>query len=139
MEFFLEYIAYLNGNKFFWGVTMLLLNFGSRYVIGDLGKFHEQVLGNEIVKKIITFSLFFVATRDIIIAFVMTILYVIIIDGVLHEKRNFCILPKNYVPSDANIDEYKKAKEVVKRYEESLEAKSKNNVYELYKEAVQAL
>ena len=25
-----EYIDMLNGNKFFWGVTMLLLNFGSR-------------------------------------------------------------------------------------------------------------
>lgn len=135
----------LNGNKFFWGVTMLLLNFGSRYIIGDLGKIHDRILGNEIVKKIITFSLFFVATRDIITAFILTVAYVIIVDGLLHEKRKFCILPEKYrnLP-DISDDEYKRARDIVQRYEggattttptQASNEKPKK-IFELYKEAV---
>lgn len=139
MEVLLEYITYMNGNKFFWGVTMLLLNFGSRYVVGDLGKIHEQILGNEIVKKIITFSLFFVATRDVIIAFVLTILYILIIDGILHEKRKFCLVPSKYKNVDPSKEEYEKAQEVIKKYEESKKNETGNNIYELYKDSISLL
>ena len=91
-----EFITLLNNNKVVWGVTMLLLNVGSRYIVADLGKFHESILTNEYVKKIILFSMFFVATRDIITAFLLTILYIFVIDGLLHEKRKFCIVPNKY-------------------------------------------
>ena len=74
---------------------MLLLNIGSRYVVADLGKTHEKLLNNEIVKKIVVFCMFFIATRDVIVAFLLTLVYVVIIDGLLHEKRKFCIVPKN--------------------------------------------
>lgn len=129
-------LQYLNGNKFFWGVTMLLLNFGSKYIIGDLGKIHEQFLANEFVKKLITFSLFFVATRDIIIAFVLTILYVLIVDGVLHEKRNFSLVRVTEPGNTVNTEEYKKAKEVIKAYEEVHKNETGKNIYELYKDSV---
>lgn len=112
----------LNNNKMFWGVTMLLLNLGSRFVVADLGKFHETILTNEYFKKIILFSMFFVATRDILIAFVLTILYIIVIDGLLHEKRKFCIIPKKYIDDiqnkqDINENQYLQAKNVVLAYE----------------------
>ena len=90
----LAYIDSLNGNKFVWGLSMLLLNFGAKYVVGDLGKIHEAILGHEITKKIIVFCLFFVATRDIITAFILSLIYVFVIDGLLHENRKFCIVPK---------------------------------------------
>jgi hypothetical protein len=92
----LEIIDLLNNNKVLWGVTMLMLNVGSRYVVADLGKFHESVLSNEYVKKIIVFCMFFVATRDVTTAFLLTVLYILVIDGIFHEKRKFCIVPKKY-------------------------------------------
>lgn len=138
MEALFEYISYLNGNKFFWGVTMLFLNFGSRYVINDLGRIHEKILETELVKKIITFSLFFVATRDIIIAFVLTILYILIVDGVLHEKRKFSIVPKMFT-TNVSDDEYKKALDIVRRYEDNKDNALDTDVYELYKESVSLL
>lgn len=140
MDSIFEYANLLNGNKFFWGITMLFLNFGSRFIIGDLGKVHEQFLGNEIVKKVITFSLFFVATRDVIIAFILTILYVLLIDGILHEQRQFCILPEKYKNSiNINDQEYKKALEIVQQYEKKKGENPRTNVFELYKEAVISL
>jgi hypothetical protein len=89
-------LVLLNNNKIMWGITMLLLNIGGKYIIADLGKFHEQILGNEYVKKVILFSLFFVATRDILIAFLLTILYTLIVNGILNEKQKFSIVPNKY-------------------------------------------
>jgi hypothetical protein len=120
----IEVLIALNNSKIFWGVSMILLNMGSRYIIGDLGKTHEQILTSEIFKKIILFSMFFVATRDVITSFLLTVVYVIVIDGLLHEKHNFCIIKEK--PVDDNLpshQEYEKAKTIVTSYETS----SKNN------------
>jgi hypothetical protein len=112
-----EVVDILNNNRVVWGVTMLLLNMGSRFVAADLGKFHESLLTNEYVKKIIVFSMFFVATRDIFTSFMLTILYVLIVDGLLHEKRKICILPNHLKQSHISENEYLKAKQTVISYE----------------------
>ena len=111
-------IEMLNGNKIIWGVTMLLLNVGSRYVIADLGKIHESVLSNEYFKKLIIFSMFFVATRDILTSFLLSILYVILIDGIFHEKRKFCIIPARYIRAESNVSEtqYLEAIKIIETY-----------------------
>jgi hypothetical protein len=89
---FLTTLNALNGNKIVWGVSMIILNMGSKYVIGDLGKTHELLMKNELFKKIILMAMFFVATRDVIISFLLTVLYIIVVDGILHEKRNFAVI-----------------------------------------------
>lgn len=81
----------LNDNKIMWGISMIMLNMGSKYVIGDLGKNHEKIMNNEWVKKIILLFMFFMATRDIVTSFMLAVLYIIIVDGMLHEKRNFSL------------------------------------------------
>lgn len=88
----LESLAVLNNNKIIWGLTMILLNMGSKYVMADLGKAHERLLQNEWFKKIVLFSMFFVATRDLVTTFLLTVLYIIIVDGILHENRNFAVV-----------------------------------------------
>jgi hypothetical protein len=115
-------IMIFNQNRVVWGVSMLLLNFGSRYVIADLGKFHELILSHQVTKKIIVFAMFFVATRDILTSFMLALAYIIIIDGILHEKRKFCILPQaitQKASSNKSVskDDYNKAKSIIDMYE----------------------
>lgn len=138
-------IDLLNNNKFIWGITMLLLNFGSRYVIADLGKFHEAVLSNEYFKKIVIFSMFFVATRDILTAFLLTVLYILIIDGILNEKRKYCIVPSKYKNISISEKEYVNAKKIIENYESKLiteegtkQAYKENNsnVYDIYQKNI---
>lgn len=88
---FLDVIPFLNNNKIMWGITMLVLNMGSKYIMADLGKAHEELMKKDYVKKIVLFSMFFVATRDMLTSFMLTVLYVIVVDGLLHEHRNFSI------------------------------------------------
>lgn len=115
----------INSSKIFWGMSMLMLNFGARYVVADLGKTHEIILSHEITKKLIVLSLFFVATRDILMSFILTVAYIVVIDGILHEKRRFCLVPKSVVASGdttfkqntVSKDDYVKAKNIIDRYE----------------------
>lgn len=111
-----ELIALANNNRIVWGLTMLLMNFGSRYLVGDLGKAHDAILSNQVVKKLIIFSLFFVATRDVLTAFLLTIAYIIIIDGILHENSKFCIVPRKVIAgsggeasSSVTVEAYKRS------------------------------
>jgi hypothetical protein len=119
----------LNQNKIVWGVSMLLLNIGSRYVIADLGKSHEYILTNQIVKKVVVMSMFFVATRDLLTSFLLTLAYILIVDGILHEKKHFCLLPKKIIEkvntTNINNDDYLRAKNIILAYEK--QTKSNNN------------
>jgi hypothetical protein len=110
-------MEYLNNSKIVAGLAMLMLNLGSRYVQSDLSKSHEVVLSNEYVKKVIVFSLFFVATRDLKIAFLLTIFYILIVDVILHDRRKFCLVPKKYTTRNYTTEEYEKAKNIIKEYE----------------------
>lgn len=117
-----QLVNVLNNSKWMGGITMLLFNIGSKYVLADLGKFHEEILTNQVIKKFIIFSMFFAATRDIIYAFFLTIMYVIIIDGILHEKRKFCIIPKKYrqnVDAEISQKEYDEAVKIIEKYKKN--------------------
>lgn len=115
-------IMMLNQNRVVWGVSMLLLNIGSRYVIADLGKSHEYILSNQVVKKLVVMSMFFVATRDVLTSFLLTVAYVLIVDGILHEKRPYCLLPKKIIHNvtavkNVSPEEYERAKKIVQLVE----------------------
>lgn len=85
----------LNNNKYLWGISLLFLNLGSRHIIGDLNKFHEKILAHEIVKKIVIFSMFFVATRDIPVSIVLTIAFSVIVFGLLDDKSKYSLVPND--------------------------------------------
>lgn len=118
--------AFVNQSKLMWGMSMLMLQFGARYVLGDLGKAHEVLLAHEITKKFVVVAMFFVATRDIVVSFVLTIAYIIIVDGILHEDSKFCLIPKGMqenIKQSSNkgmmipLEDYKKAQQIIKAYE----------------------
>lgn len=104
-----EALALFNNDKIIWGITMLLMNVGSKYVLGDIGQISEVIFKNEYVKKIVIFSMFFVATRDLLYAFVLSVGYVLIVDGVLSDKQLW--------HKQVNDQEYEKAIKTIKAYE----------------------
>ena len=79
IEYFNKSTVVLNENKYFIGLSMILVNIGSRYIIDDLNNEHRNLIRNEYIRKIFIFSVFFMATRDIIVALFLTILFVIFV------------------------------------------------------------
>ncbi len=108
---------FLNSSKFTAGIAMFMLNIGARYVQADFGKGMDVILNNNYVKKAIVFCLFFVATRDVFISIILLIFYFIIVDNLLHDKKKFCIIPKNLINESITKTDYEKAKLIVNTYE----------------------
>lgn len=73
----------LNENKYFIGITMILLNIGARFIIDELGDDLRQIISQSMVRKIFIFCAFFMATRDIFTSFILTIVFIIIINEFL--------------------------------------------------------
>ena len=85
----------LNSSKFLVGVTMLLLNVGSRYVELGFSKTQEQALRNGLGREIFTFAVVFMGTRDVVISIMLTASFIILSDYLFNERSRFCIMPEN--------------------------------------------
>ena len=83
-------------NKYFIGILVLLLNFGSKYVQEEIGTFADKLLSSRIARRLIIFSMCFFATRDIIISLILTAAFVVISFNLINEKSSYSMLPKKY-------------------------------------------
>lgn len=95
-----DFVTILNTSKVMGGISMLLLNIGAKYVIADLGIAHEKILNSTAAKKLILWAMFFVTTRDITTAFLLSLAYIVIVDGIFHEQSRYCILPPQFTGKD---------------------------------------
>ena len=120
-------LASFNNSKFLLGVTMLLLNVGSRYVELGFSKTQEQALRNGLGREIFIFAVVFMGTRDIIISIMMTASFIVLSDYLLNERSRFCIMP-NSMKKISNVidfnndgvitpDEEEKALELLRKAE----------------------
>lgn len=62
----------LASNKFFVGLCIILMNIGTKYVLADITEVHEVFLNSSIFKLIVLFCIFFISTRDIMVACMLT-------------------------------------------------------------------
>jgi len=142
----LVYINRLNSSKFLIGVAMLLTNIGSRYVQLNFSKTQEEALRNGLGREMLIFAMMFMATRDLIIAIIMTASFVILADYIFNENSRFCILPpsiKRIVDvideNEDNIispEEEKKAMDILmkaKKQKQNAIQSEFNNYYKLNK------
>ena len=106
----------LGNNKYFIGMMMLLLNLGSRYIFLELGKTHDKFFNQKFVRRALIFTVFFVATRDIIASLLLTIFFIFFFLELTHENSNYCIVPKGYIKLDLNNDGLVSAEEIKKAY-----------------------
>ena len=86
-------INILNNSKYFTAIMMLLMNLGARYISLELSQFHEELLSNVIVRRILVFTVVFISTRDIKVSLISTALFVILVSGIFNEDSKYCILP----------------------------------------------
>lgn len=112
----MEWIHQLNNNKYFVGIMMVMLNLGSRYIFLELGKVHDMFFNQKIVRRALIFTIFFVATRDIIASILLSTFFIIFFLELTHEKSPYCILPKGFIKLDTNNDGLVSADEIKRAY-----------------------
>lgn len=93
----------INTNKLFIGISMIFLNIGSRYIELKLTKSQEMLLKN-ISREILIFSVAFIGSRDIVIALIITSLFIIFSKYFFNEESKYNILPEKYKQLSDIID-----------------------------------
>ena len=106
----------LNGNKYMLGLMILLINLGARYIGNEVGEFMHKVLNHKFARRLLIFLVLWMGTRDLVVAGVITIGFIVLINTLFNETSQFCILP---VQNDSPItkEEYLLAKELISKYE----------------------
>ena len=98
------YLKYINESKLLIGISMLLLNIGSKYVNFNFSKAQEQMLRDGLAREILIFAIVFMGTRDIIYAILLTAAFKILSEVVLNEKSEYCIMPEKFKKISSIID-----------------------------------
>lgn len=86
-------IMWLQTNPYLVGVLMLLLNLGGRFLSLELTKKQEAFLQGTWIRPFIFFTVIFVATRNLVAAFWVTLLFFFVIWVAANENSPFCIIP----------------------------------------------
>jgi len=84
-------IGTINTNPYFIGLMMIMLNLGGRFLGLEITPQQERFFQHPYVRRFLIFVVLFVATRNIWIAFWMTIVIVLCIGYLLNERSALCI------------------------------------------------
>jgi hypothetical protein len=86
-------IMTMNTNPYFIGMFMLLLNLGGRFLSLELTKKQEAFLQAQWVRPLIFFTVIFMATRNVVAAFWLTVMFFFVIWIVANENSPYCMIP----------------------------------------------
>jgi len=86
-------IMTFNSNPYIIGLFMLLLNLGGRFLALELTKKQEEFLQHKFLRPLLFFTVIFIATRNLVAAFWVTIFFFFIIWVVANENSPFCMVP----------------------------------------------
>ena len=128
-----EHILNVNNSKIFAGLMIITLNIASKFVTIRLNKTMENYLKYTFSRQILVFAIAWMGTRDIYIALMLTLAFIVVMDFLLNEASMFCVLPQHIHEYYANLeesqevtyDDYIKAKGAVQKFESAQEASIK--------------
>jgi len=88
--------AAVNQSKIFAGLMIITINIASKFVNFRLSKTTESYLKYTFSRDILIFAIMWMGTRDVLIAGLMTLLFMVVMDFLLNENSVFCILPESF-------------------------------------------
>lgn len=118
----------INNSKLLVGISLLLINVGSKYVEMNFSKTQEEALRNGLGRELLIFAMLFMGTHDIVISILMTAAFIVLSNYLFNENCRFCIIPESMRKINALVDrnkdgiispkEEKEAIELLKRADE---------------------
>lgn len=85
----IEYLNSLGTSPFFIGLSVLLVNVGSRFITHELSADDKEYQENIFFRRLAIFAACFMATRDIVTSLLLTAAFVVIAGGLFRGKGPF--------------------------------------------------
>jgi len=122
-------VTALNNSKLFAGLMIIILNISSKFVTIKLSKTMESYLKYTFSRDILIFAIAWMGTREIYVAFIITLVFIIVMDYILNEESPFCCLTEDFTSYHISLlddtrvtdEEITKAIEVLERAEKQKE------------------
>lgn len=95
-------IMAINNSKIFAGLMIITLNIVSKFVNIKLSKTMESYLKFTFSRNILVFAIAWMGTRDIYIALLIMIIFILCMEHFFHEESPLFVLPNNF--KDYHID-----------------------------------
>lgn len=81
-----QWVYTLDSSPLFAALLVVIMNLGGRYLSLDISKSQEAVLTHPIVRRIVLFAILFLATRNVLIALVLTVFISVIVFNLLNDE-----------------------------------------------------
>ncbi len=81
----------VNTSPIFTGLMMLCMNLGGRFLPFEISKAQETILQHPYFRRFMIFVLLFMATRNVVIAFWMSIIVILFIGYFFNENSSLCV------------------------------------------------
>ena len=91
---FEAYLTSIASSPYSIGLAMFLLNTCSRFLPLELSREQEKFLNQPNIRRLIIFIIFFVATRNIVVAGMMSLTVIICITYLFNENSSLCLFGK---------------------------------------------
>lgn len=126
-SYFHDNVQTINNSKIFAGIMIITLNIASKFANFKLSKTVESYLKFTFSRQILVFAIAWMGTRDVYIATIITLLFVIFTEFLFHEDSNFYVLPdhiKDYhislldnenKPDKVTEEDIKKARDILEK------------------------
>lgn len=92
MDTILYGIQDMNMNPYLLGIAYITLNLGSRFFVMSVSPAQEAFLQNILFRPILLFAIMFIGTRNLIVAFWMTLLVLVSLHFLLNENSSWFVL-----------------------------------------------
>lgn len=99
-----ELLNNLSNSKYFLGIMMIIVNIGARFIIEELTHEQKEYMNTPLFRRIIIFSAFFIATKDILTSIILTIIFVLFISEFFANNNELKNDIKNDIKKDNNPD-----------------------------------
>ena len=116
-----SFLHVFNSNPYFIGIMMLVLNLGGRFISLEVTKKQEQFLQHPWVRRVLIFTVLFVATRNIWVAFWATVTVVLFLGYLFNENSSLCLFGSGGFGSSKCAEEPKPGEEMTPEEKEILQ------------------
>ena len=97
----------VNESKLIMGIVMIFLNVASKYVELGFSKTQEHALRNGLGREILIFAIAFTATKDLVMAILITAAFQILSNVLFHEDSKYCLMSEKMKKISKLIDKNK--------------------------------
>ncbi len=85
-------ISSFNTNPYFIGLMMLFMNLGGRFLAMEVTKGQEKFFQNPWVRRLLIFTVIFIATRNIFVAFWLSLVVILVVGMLFNENSALFVL-----------------------------------------------